>query len=241
MCSNERPDGGYGADAEDGSRLPVIDPTDLGSTPEDRDDGERDGGRDREGLIVGVVLAAGTSSRFERANKLLAEVDEEPIVRRAATTLCGSAVDRVVVVVGHEQGRVREALCGLNVVCVENAKYERGQSASVEAGVRAAEERGAEAVVIALGDMPAVETTTIDALTGAYRAGAGDALAAAYEGQRGNPVLFDRRYFDDLRAISGDRGGREILLEGTRSALVECGDPGVLGDVDTRADLDDRR
>lgn len=227
----ERPERSRGATTEG---LPIVDPGRL-----------RAASRERSGPVVGVLLAAGTSSRFGTANKLLATVGRndggEPIVRRAAATLSASTVDRTVAVLGHEAERVRRALDGLDVAIVENDAYERGQSTSVRAGVRAARERDAEAVVIALGDMPSVGVTTIDALVGAYHAGAGDALAAAHEGQRGNPVLFDRPYFDALCAVSGDTGGRGILLESERAALVETDDPGVLRDVDTEADLDERR
>jgi molybdenum cofactor cytidylyltransferase len=85
--------------------------------------------------------------------------------------------------------------------------------------------------------MPAVEPASIEALVRVYRAGEYTAVAAAYEGRRGNPVLFDRDCFDALRAVEGDVGGRRILLEGDDSALVETGDPGVVRAVDTRADL----
>jgi molybdenum cofactor cytidylyltransferase len=94
-----------------------------------------------------------------------------------------------------------------------------------------------DAVVIALGDMPRVDPRSMRALVRVYESGRASALAAACDGKRGNPVLFDRRYFDALTDVDGDTGGREILLEGEHSALVETGDPGVLRDVDTRADL----
>jgi molybdenum cofactor cytidylyltransferase len=71
----------------------------------------------------------------------------------------------------------------------------------------------------------------------AYRDGRATALAAACDGQRGNPVLFDGRHFDALRNVSGDVGGREILRESDDAALVETSAPGVLQDIDTRADL----
>jgi molybdenum cofactor cytidylyltransferase len=86
--------------------------------------------------------------------------------------------------------------------------------------------------------MPRVDPDSVCALVRAYRGGAGDALAAAHGGRRGNPVLFDACHFPALASVEGDRGGREVLLSGERSALVETGDPGVRRDVDTTDDLD---
>jgi molybdenum cofactor cytidylyltransferase len=187
--------------------------------------------------VAGVVLAAGTSSRFGERNKLLASWRGDPLVRHATRTLCAASVDEVVVVVGHEHDRVRSAVADLDAGVVYNRDYEAGQATSVRRGVAATRERGASAAVFALGDMPDVTVESVDALLDAYRAGVGDALAAACEGRRGNPVLFGRRHFESLSDVAGDTGGREILLRGDRSALVETGDPGVLADVDRPEDI----
>ncbi|PSQ29418.1 nucleotidyltransferase family protein [Halobacteriales archaeon QS_9_67_15] len=192
--------------------------------------------------VAGVLLAAGTSSRFGEANKLLATRDGDPLVRHAARTLLDAGVDPVVVVVGHEADRVVDALDGLDVTFVRNPDYRQGQTTSVRAGIDAVRDRGdahdaPDAAVVALGDMPFVDPETIGTLVVAYAAGVGDALAAAYEGTRGNPVLFDRRFFGDLTDVSGDVGGRAILLESDDSARVAVSDSGVRRDVDERSDL----
>ena len=62
-------------------------------------------------------------------------------------------------------------------------------------------------------------------------------LAAAHDGRRGNPVLFDRRFFDDLTRVDGDIGGREILLESDASACVDVPDGGVRRDIDEPEDF----
>jgi molybdenum cofactor cytidylyltransferase len=212
------PEAGDGANGD----LPVVDPP--GDVPDD----------DR--TVAGVVLAAGTSSRFGERNKLLATVDGVPVVRRAVETLLASRVDSVTVVVGHEADRVRGTLDGLDVAVVANPDYREGQATSVGRGVAAVRDR-ADAAVFALGDMPAVAPASVDALVAAYLDGAGDALACACDGQRGNPALFDARHFDALAGVEGDVGGRAILRR--EGGLAETGDPGVLADVDRPTDLDD--
>jgi molybdenum cofactor cytidylyltransferase len=208
--------------------LPVVDPDHV-DVPADRD----------APTVAGVLLAAGTGSRFRSGNKLLATVDGEPVVARAARSML-SALPAVVAVVGHDADRVGAVLSAVDdggrLAVVGNPDYREGQATSVRAGVRAAGD--ADAVVIALGDMPRVTPETVGALVRAYRGGAGTALAAAFEGRRGNPVLFDAEHFAALTAVDGDTGGRAVLLSGDRSALVETGDPGVCRDVDTVDDLD---
>lgn len=187
--------------------------------------------------VGGVLLAGGQSTRFEAGNKLLTAVDGTPIVRRSATTLLDSRLEEVVVVVGHQADAVRDALDGVEVATRRNEAYAEGQSTSVREGVSAARERGWDAAVFALGDMPFVSPATVNALLDTYVAGEGSIVAAAYEGKRGNPVLFDAEHFDSLAEVSGDRGGRRIVEESSDAVLVDTGDPGTTRDIDYEADL----
>jgi molybdenum cofactor cytidylyltransferase len=196
--------------------------------------------------VAGVVLAAGLSSRFGDGNKLLATLEGEPLVVHAVRTLTGADLDAVAVVVDPATD-VPDALteAGLahddsNVTLVENPDAAAGQATSVRRGVAWARPDH-DAVVFALGDMPRVRPETVDRLVDAWRDGTGSALAAGYDGQRGNPVLFDRQHFDALAALSGDTGGRSVFAAATDSAVVETDDPAVRLDVDTRAELDDVR
>lgn len=191
--------------------------------------------------VVGVLLAGGTSSRFGDANKLLATLDGEPLVRHAARTLLDAGLSTVVAVLGHEAGDVEAALDGPDLDLVRNPAYEAGLSTSVARGVEAAREAGADAAVFLPGDMPGVDPATVDLLVDAHRAGLGTALAAAHDGRRGNPVLFDHERFEALLAVEGDVGGRPVLVGSDDGALVETGDPGVVVDVDTTGDLERRR
>jgi molybdenum cofactor cytidylyltransferase len=199
--------------------------------------------------VAGVLLAAGTSSRFGDENKLLATVAGEPIVRRALEPLLAADLAAVFVVVGHEADAVRSAVSDPPVTVVRNDEYEAGQATSVRRGVEAVTghagesteggERGepVDGVLFALGDMPDVRAETVGTLVDAFAADAGDPLVAACDGRRGNPVLFGARFFDRLARVEGDTGGREILLSADRTRLVETGDPGVRRDVDRPEDL----
>ena len=201
--------------------------------------------------VHGLLLAAGTSSRFGERNKLLATVDGEPVVCHAARSLLAANVDAITVVLGYEHERVRDALADLveetalsgsstpSVRFVRAPDHARGQSRSLRRGIDSIQDSDptADAVVIALGDMPDVSSATVDRLIAAYAAGTGTALAAAYDGQRGNPVLFDATHFHALTETGGDTGGRSVLLTADDAALVETGDPGVVRDVDRPEDL----
>lgn len=261
------PDADAGADPTDDSltALPVVDPPERRVDESRVDEGSGTEGRVAESEVVesrvaGIVLAAGTSSRFGDSNKLLVDVDGEPMVRRSVVAFLDAGLDPVVVVLGHEADRVRGALDGLDVRFVANPDYESGQASSLRTGIRAVDamdgrENGVEgetdsmtdtteevapvdAAVVGLGDMPDVDPVSVTGFVAAYEAGQGSALAAGYDGVRGNPVLFDRRYFATLADAGGDVGGRDVLLGADDAAVVETGDPGVRRDVDRPSDLD---
>lgn len=187
-------------------------------------------------MILGVLLAAGTGSRFADGNKLLADVAGRPVVVRAADALLESAVDDAVAVTGHRAADVADVLDPLGLRTIHNPAFEDGQSASVRRGVEVARLYDADAVLFALGDMPCVRSRTINALCNAYATGDADAVVPTVEGERGNPVVFGESHFDALAAVSGDEGGRHVLADAD-SARIETADPGVRFDVDTREDL----
>ena len=187
------------------------------------------------GARVGaLLLAAGQSRRMGRVNKMLAEVKGEPMVVHAARALIASKADPVVVVLGHEPDRVRSALEGMNVSFVHNPDFAEGLSTSLRNGLNALPSE-ANAAVVALGDMPTVTPEDIDALIDAFDPDSGATICVpTHDGKRGNPVLWARRYFAEMAAVSGDVGARH-LIGANADQLVEVprAGSGVLIDLDT--------
>lgn len=187
--------------------------------------------------VLGVLLAAGTGSRYGDGNKLLRKIDEEPIVRKAAWTLADSPLDEVVAVLGHDGALVAGTLARVPLTTVHNPRYEEGQGTSVARAALAAEDEGAEAALIHLGDMPCVQVSTVRALLEAYEAGEADIVVPVHDGERGNPVIFGESHYDTLQRLEGDDGGR-LLFEANTVVRVEVDDPGIHLDVDTEDDLE---
>ena len=172
-------------------------------------------------MIAGIVLAAGAGRRFG-SQKLLAPLEGVPIARRSVEALLGASLDEVVVVLGSDGQAVAASLAGLPVRLVTNAAYAEGMSTSLRAGLDALDP-ACQAALVALGDQPGVGASIVDRLVARYRATRAPIVAPLYQGGvRGNPVLFDRSLFDELRAVTGDEGGRSVVARDTaRVVLVE--------------------
>jgi len=188
--------------------------------------------------IAALVLAAGQSRRMGADNKLLAEVGGKPMVVRAAEAALASQAEPVIVVTGHERGRVEAALAGLDLGSVHNPDYAQGLSTSLHRGL-AALPAGTDGVVVALGDMPRVEAAAIDRLIAAFNPLEGRAICVpTWDGKRGNPVLFASRFLAEMQEIAGDVGARHLIgayPELVAEVAMDETDSGhgVLIDVDT--------
>ena len=184
-------------------------------------------------VVAAVVLAAGRSSRMG-ANKLLVPWGGAPIVARVVNEVLASRVRQVVVVVGHQAAEVRAALAGRRVTFADNPEFAAGMSSSLRRGLAALGD-DVDGAVICLGDMPLVKRSHIDALVAAFDpAGDRTIYVPTFERKRGNPILWSRRHFAEMSALSGDVGAKALLDQHAEAvALVPVPDPGVTVDVDT--------
>jgi molybdenum cofactor cytidylyltransferase len=162
-----------------------------------------------------VLLAAGLSSRFGR-QKLLEAWEGEPLVRRAAQTFLLAGLSPVVAVVASDD-RFREALRGLDLVAVENLRPELGMSRSIALGV-AALPPAVDAALVGVADQPYLTAEAIADLCRAFTPG--HIVVPRYGDHRGNPPIFDRRFFAELVRFRGDRGG-QAMISAHPDAVVE--------------------
>lgn len=184
--------------------------------------------------ISAILLAAGSGSRFGGDKLLHPLPDATPIGVAAARNLL-AAVPDVVAVVRPGDFPLADLLeqegCYVTV-CPHAA---RGMGASFAHGVGA--RRNADGWVIALADMPSIKSATIAAIVRELEAGK-ELVAPVYQGQRGHPVGFGKRFGAQLAALDGDAGARDIIAAHKGElTLVECDDPGILHDIDRREDL----
>ena len=191
--------------------------------------------RGEQPIVTGIILAAGTSSRFGSANKLLVPVDGVPLVCQSVAPFV-DVLDQVIVVVGHEATAIEDAVSQFPVTCVSNPSYAEGQATSVRRGLEAVPD-SADGVIVGLADMPDIRSETVARLCDAFAAGAGDPIAAAFERVRGNPVLFGRQHFEEIHGVTGDNGARRILDSAPDTVLLETDDPGVRRDIDSPSDI----
>lgn len=194
------------------------------------------------GQAAAVVLAAGRGTRMPHAHKLTAEIEGEPMLRRAVRAALASRARPVLVVTGHRAEAVRAALAGLEVTFIHNPDFAEGLSTSLRAGVSALPEEVDRAIVL-LGDMPNIESMLIDSLVDSIDPAAGRLIAVPVkQGRRGNPVAWSRALFPALTGLSGDVGARHLIAAHAEAvAEVAVNGEGAFLDIDTPEELEAAR
>jgi CTP:molybdopterin cytidylyltransferase MocA len=167
-------------------------------------------------VVAAVVLAAGAASRFGAPKQALLLPE---VLRRVRA----SSVDDVVVVAGAHPLETDARL-------VDCPDWARGPGASLRCGL-AALEREVEAAVVVLADGPDLAPAAVDRVLAAWRAGAGEVVAASYDGGRGHPVVLGRSAW----GLIPDEGARAL-----DPVLVPCDDLGSPGDVDLADEIPGR-
>lgn len=184
--------------------------------------------------IVGVLLAAGIGQRFG-GDKLMHRLPDGTPMAVAAAANLRPACDHVVAVLRPDHDQLASSLAAVGCEIILCFEADRGMGHSLAAGVRAAAD--AAGWIVVLGDMPFIATSSYRAVATCLQAGA-SLVATQYRGQRGHPVGFARVWLPELSAMTGDKGGR-MILEKHRQHMILCPveDPGVILDIDCRADL----
>ncbi len=183
--------------------------------------------------IAVIILGAGKSTRMGGPNKLLARLNGKSLVRHAGEAATGIHPSQTLLVTGHLAEQVSGEVADLDIMPVFNPDFEDGMASSIRAGMKALAP-DTDAVIILLGDMPMITTADIRRMIDTYRDNPnGLIVAATADGKRGNPVLWDKRFFHDLSSLRGDIGARHIIAENPGFvAEVEVG-PSARLDLDT--------
>lgn len=182
-----------------------------------------------------IVLAAGGSTRMGRP-KMLLPYRGRTVLETVVEHALGAGADGVVVVLGPETAAMEVILDDMGASVQVNRDPGRGLSSSLALGLEGCPPETTAALFV-LGDQPRVGSELMGMLLGEHRRTGCPAVAPAWKGRRANPVLFDRRWFDRLKSVEGDRGGRGLLVEiGEGVHTVPVASPQALADLDTPAD-----
>ena len=196
----------------------------------------------REKKIMGVILAAGNSTRMGKDNKLLKNIDGSPLIRNIALEITKSDLDSCSIVLGYQSDKVADVIKDLNINLILNPLWKEGQASSLKAALNSLTSSYSD-LLIMLGDLPGIKSGHINRIIEEHLSSENrrsKITIPSFKGEKGNPVIWGKSFFHDLSNLEGDVGGR-VLFDQHPAAinLIEMDDPGVVTDTDTPGDFDD--
>jgi molybdenum cofactor cytidylyltransferase len=186
-------------------------------------------------VISGIVLAAGTGSRFG-GTKQLEVVDGRPLAQHAIDAAAAAGLDEILVVTGHDAEAVEAAITLPDRArFVRNPRYRDGQSSSMAAAFHDIAD-DSEAAVVLMADQPGVTPDVITVLVAMFRATRKEIVRAAYRDGPG-PALLSREIYAEAGHLHGDVGARVLMASHPEWVEDVAIDEDVPVDVDVRDDL----
>jgi len=183
-------------------------------------------------MVVGIVLAAGMSTRMGRPKQLL------PLGGRPALAwivdILAARLDQVVVVLGHRAEEIAAAVADCGVTLAMNENYRQGMLSSVQCGLRAVVDVD---YLICLGDQPQLAGSVVEQVLQASTTADRGMVIPTYEGKRGHPIYLRSKYRREVLDLSLDGGLNRLMQRHPDDVLeVAVAEDGILEDMDTPAD-----
>jgi len=184
-------------------------------------------------VISAILLAAGQSKRMDGENKLTKEIKGIPLIKLSVKNILASSVDELIIVLGYQK-EIIEKLIDKNekIKFIFNKNFESGMASSIKTGLNHLSEN-TKAFFICLGDMPMVNSNIYNQLIKSRNQK--NIIVPTYNGQQGNPVLFDKSMKEKVIDISGDIGAKKILeLNKDKILNLEINDQSIIKGFDTQ-------
>lgn len=179
-------------------------------------------------MISAVVLAAGLSSRM-KANKLLLDLAGKEVILHVLEQVLASKVDEVILVLGRDYEVIKDLVKVYDIKVVYNKDYALGMSTSLKSGMNVLDSKS-QGVMFIMGDQPLIKTSYINEILGHSLE---KILVPTYKGKPANPVYFPKRWFAQLKRVTGDKGGRDIIRsQPSQVQYLEVVDEALILDVD---------
>ena len=180
-----------------------------------------------------ILLAAGNSKRFN-GNKLLAIYKDKPIYMYIVEKVLDLKVNKIICVTQYKE--IKEALLNTDINVVMNENSSLGVSSSIKLGINF--DKNADGYMFMVCDQPFISIETLNSVIDNFINGDKGIVCVGYGDNKGNPVIFSKRYVNELLSLEGDNGGKRILNGHLNDLNIVNVDSAIeLVDIDTQEEL----
>lgn len=183
-----------------------------------------------------IILAAGESKRMGLPKQLL-NIEGVSLIRRTAEVALATDCYPVVLVIGAHKAQLAHEIIDLPLTVIDNQMWHEGMASSVKMGLAGLymTYKDVEAVIMLVCDQPYISVSLLERMIEIYRTKKPPIVACKYEDQVGVPALFDRKLFEELLSLTGDKGAKPVLMNHLDEAYLLTFEAGSI-DLDTPED-----
>lgn len=183
-----------------------------------------------------IILAAGSSSRMGEPKQLM-KFKNKTFLQHIVEESKEANLNPVICVTGYQSDQISEAMTGMNVTIVYNGLWSEGMGTGISAGIQQALQSDVDSAILAVSDQPYVSSGLFaKMLTLKDKSGKG-IVASSYAGTLGTPVLFDKKYFSQLKSLHGHQGAKNIVNMNLSDVCTVKFEKGSI-DIDTKEDYE---
>lgn len=189
-------------------------------------------------MTVCLLLAAGSSSRMG-SPKMLLPFNGKTFLQHAIDEIKNSNANGLVVVTGCCHQHLKGILLPQQINFVENKNWEEGMSSSIQTGTAYTIQQypSTESIIIAVCDQPYISSSLLNELVAAKQKTGKGIIASTYNNTQGTPVLFSKKYFEQLKQLGGPYGAKKIIQEHANDMSAINFPKGAI-DIDTVEDYE---
>jgi len=182
-------------------------------------------------MVTCILLSAGLSERFG-SPKALAYISGKTVIQHVQNTLLQSSCDNIIVVLGAHATEIQPSIfIHSRISVVYNKDYYFGQTSSVQAGWREAD-NASEGIMFLPVDCPLVQASTVDTIIDYFKKHDPDILIPSYQGKKGHPPIFHQRLKSKVLNLPTDLGLNSLFAEHPPQT-IEIDDSGIIKSFNT--------
>lgn len=188
-----------------------------------------------------MLLAAGKSTRMQKEDKLLLKKNNKSLLQTSVEECTKANLNKVHVILGYNKDSRKKILKNFDVNVCFFEGYEEGIGASIRYGMQFIKPE-VDAVIISLADMPKVKHDLYLRLIEKFNKNKNNEICRLFSSSEkaGHPILFSKRFFENLRSLTGDTGAKELIKDSQEYLCkIYCDDDSPIYDIDNIKDYDD--
>jgi len=189
-------------------------------------------------MITAILLAAGESKRTPNENKLIKNFKKKPLINYILSALIKSKVKKIIIVLGHEQNKIKKVLLkSKKINFVINKNYKGGISSSIKLGIKKINKKN-KGFMVVQSDMPFIKTLHINKIYNSLINNDNLVHVLKYKNKIGNPIGFKGPVISKFKKISGDVGAKYMVKRLKKNTnFIEVTSSKIFKDFDLKKDF----